>query len=73
MCHMYARYNECLFTPAIILFPGLVLRSYHRAKHRITGSLFRDWAHECCCPLCAACQLDRDMKHMEKMNGTLHI
>ncbi|KAF7255336.1 putative placenta-specificprotein 8 protein (C15 protein) (Onzin) [Paragonimus skrjabini miyazakii] len=35
MCHMYSRYEECCATPMCILFPGLVLRTYHRGKHRI--------------------------------------
>ncbi|KAA3679704.1 uncharacterized protein DEA37_0014469, partial [Paragonimus westermani] len=94
MCHMYSRYEECCATPMCILFPGLVLRTYHRGKHRIAtplgnhnrktcclnkctvsfqGTVFRDWVYDCCCPLCAACQLDRDMKHIERSTGELNI
>ncbi|KAH8864543.1 Placenta-specificprotein 8 protein [Schistosoma japonicum] len=35
MCYMYRRYDECWATPCLILFPGLTLRAYHRAKHNI--------------------------------------
>ncbi|KAF5402823.1 Cornifelin [Paragonimus heterotremus] len=73
MCHMYSRYEECCATPMCIMFPGLVLRTYHRGKHRITGTVFRDWVYDCFCPLCAACQLDRDMRYIEKNTGELNI
>ncbi|OON15625.1 putative Cys-rich domain protein [Opisthorchis viverrini] len=73
MCYMYSRYEECCATPIAILAPGLVLRAYHRGKHRIGGTLFRDWVADCCCPLCAACQLDRDMRYIEKTTGELNI
>ncbi|GAA49961.1 Placenta-specific protein 8 protein [Clonorchis sinensis] len=73
MCYMYSRYEECCATPIAILAPGLVLRAYHRGKHRIGGTLFRDWMADCCCPFCAACQLDRDMQYIEKTTGELNI
>nr|CAH8868774.1 unnamed protein product [Trichobilharzia regenti] len=73
MCFMYRRYDECFATPCVIIFPGLTLRAYHRAKHHIQGTLFRDWLKDCCCPLCAACQLDRDMKYVESTTGILNV
>ncbi|KAF8565466.1 hypothetical protein P879_08007 [Paragonimus westermani] len=73
MCTMYRRYDECCATPLAIIFPGLLLRSYHRAKHGIEGTLFRDCLYDYCCTMCAACQLDRDMKYVESTKGILNV
>ncbi|KAF7259697.1 hypothetical protein EG68_05639 [Paragonimus skrjabini miyazakii] len=126
MCMMYRRYEECCATPLVIISPGLLLRSYHRAKHgietnkillrsffeadvfvelffkcvwsearirllqtiltpiptvnpfpnyplQLQGTLFRDCVYDYCCPMCAACQLDRDMKYVESTKGVLNV
>ncbi|GAA48913.1 Cornifelin [Clonorchis sinensis] len=72
MCSMYRRYGECCGTPMAIIFPGLLLRSYHRAKQNIQGTLCSDCAVDYCCTFCAACQLDRDMKYVESTTGILN-
>ncbi|CAL8100082.1 unnamed protein product [Calicophoron daubneyi] len=72
MCLMYRRYGECCGTPMAIIFPGLALRIHHRAKQNIEGTLIDDCAVDYCCTLCAACQLDRDMKFVESSTGFLN-
>ncbi|RTG88969.1 uncharacterized protein DC041_0001915 [Schistosoma bovis] len=37
------------------------------------GTLCRDYLKEYFCPLCAACQLDRDMKYVEATSGILNV
>ncbi|CAI2736599.1 unnamed protein product [Schistosoma spindalis] len=73
MCYMYRRYDECCATPCFIICPGLTLRAYHRAKHNIQGTLCKDFLKEYFCPLCSACQLDRDMKYVEATSGILNV
>ncbi|THD29085.1 Placenta-specificprotein 8 protein [Fasciola gigantica] len=73
MCQMYSRYDECCGTPLAMIFPGLTLRVYHRAKHNIEGTIFNDCLVDYCCTPCAACQLDRDMTFVEQTKGLLNV
>ncbi|CAL8100079.1 unnamed protein product [Calicophoron daubneyi] len=73
MCQMYKRYGQCCGTPMAIIFPGLTLRVYHRAKQNIEGTIINDCLVDYCCTMCAACQLDRDMKYVESTAGVLEV
>ncbi|OON15199.1 putative Cys-rich domain protein [Opisthorchis viverrini] len=73
MCYMYHLYREGWATPMCMICPGLTLRAYHRAKHRVHGALFTDCFFEYFCTLCAACQLERDMKYIEATTGLLNV
>ncbi|TPP60536.1 Placenta-specific protein [Fasciola gigantica] len=73
MCYMFNRYNENLCTPLLIPTPIMMLRTYHRGRERIVGSLFRDCVTSAFCPWCSLCQLDRDMKYQEITRGYLDV
>ncbi|TPP64840.1 Placenta-specificprotein 8 protein [Fasciola gigantica] len=73
MCQMYRRYDECCGTPMAMFFPGLTLRVYHRAKHNIEGTIFKDCLADYFCLFCSACQLDRDMTFVEQTKGVLDV
>ncbi|XP_023278018.1 placenta-specific gene 8 protein [Seriola lalandi dorsalis] len=40
---------------------GMSIRSVYRTKYNINGSLCDDFMMVMCCPMCAACQLKRDI------------
>ncbi|KAA0195469.1 putative placenta-specificprotein 8 protein (C15 protein) (Onzin) [Fasciolopsis buskii] len=73
MCYMYKRYNENVCTPLFIPTPIMALRTYHRGRERISGSIFCDCVSSLFCPWCALCQLDRDMKYEEATRGYLDV
>ncbi|XP_029439773.1 PLAC8-like protein 1 [Rhinatrema bivittatum] len=60
-CHLASRYGECFCLP---LLPGstLALRAGIRERHKIEGTIGKDWlAVHCCWPF-AVCQMARELK-----------
>ncbi|CAH8467236.1 unnamed protein product [Dicrocoelium dendriticum] len=72
-CYMYDRYNECWCSGLVIPNSITTLRSFHRGRERIYGTLFKDCLASVFCPWCALCQLDRDMKYVEASRGYLDV
>ncbi|XP_042251761.1 placenta-specific gene 8 protein-like [Thunnus maccoyii] len=40
---------------------GMTIRSVYRTRYNIEGSLLTDFMATMCCPVCATCQLRRDI------------
>ncbi|KAF5404525.1 Cornifelin [Paragonimus heterotremus] len=72
-CYMYNRYNECSLTGMAVPFSTMLLRSFHRGRERIYGTLFNDCLASIFCYWCTLCQLDRDMKRVESSRGYLDV
>ncbi|TGZ56100.1 hypothetical protein CRM22_010192 [Opisthorchis felineus] len=73
ICYMYERYGECLLGSLVTPASVMMLRTFHRGRERIYGSLFKDCLHSTLCPWCVLCQLDRDMKYVEATKGYLDV
>ncbi|XP_014805282.1 PREDICTED: placenta-specific gene 8 protein-like isoform X4 [Calidris pugnax] len=49
--------------------PSVAMRTLYRTRYNIPGSILNDWVAIACCPLCALCQLKRDI-NQRKEQGT---
>ncbi|KAF8567287.1 hypothetical protein P879_05525 [Paragonimus westermani] len=70
---MYHRYREPACAPLLNPLAVVTLRSFHRGRERIRGTLLNDCLLGTCCFCCAMCQIDRDMKHCEKIRGYVDV
>ncbi|XP_028456666.1 placenta-specific gene 8 protein isoform X3 [Perca flavescens] len=55
-CTIASDMNECCLCGLT-----MAIRSVYRTKYNIRGSLFTDFMVHMCCPVCATCQLKRDI------------
>ncbi|NXN13336.1 PLAC8 protein, partial [Indicator maculatus] len=46
---------------------SVAMRTLYRTKYRIPGSILSDAIAILCCPLCALCQLRRDIKRRKEL------
>ncbi|XP_040914788.1 placenta-specific gene 8 protein-like [Toxotes jaculatrix] len=47
---------------------SMAIRSVYRTKYNIKGSLCSDFMAVACCPVCATCQLKRDIDRRKEQN-----
>ncbi|XP_062991242.1 placenta-specific gene 8 protein [Elgaria multicarinata webbii] len=61
-CQVAADMNECCLCGT-----SMAIRSVYRTRYGIPGSLCDDFCTVLCCPLCALCQLRRDIKRRREL------
>ncbi|NXP82554.1 PLAC8 protein, partial [Ramphastos sulfuratus] len=61
-CQVAGDMDECCMCGS-----SVAMRTLYRTKYRIPGSILNDWCAVACCPVCALCQLKRDIKRRKDM------
>ncbi|KAM6073103.1 placenta-specific gene 8 protein-like isoform 1-T3 [Theristicus caerulescens] len=64
-CQVARDMDECC-----LCGPSVAMRTLYRTRYNIPGSILGDFASAMCCPMCALCQLKRDI-NQRKAQGTL--
>ncbi|XP_031730969.1 placenta associated 8, tandem duplicate 2 [Anarrhichthys ocellatus] len=62
-CSIASAMDECCLCGL-----GMTIRSVYRTKYNINGSLCNDFMMTWCCPICATCQLKRDIDRRKEQN-----
>ncbi|XP_041667569.1 placenta-specific gene 8 protein-like [Cheilinus undulatus] len=60
-CNIASEMDECCLCGL-----GMPIRSVYRTKYNIKGSMCKDFMVTLCFPLCATCQLKRDIKRRKQ-------
>ncbi|NXL49559.1 PLAC8 protein, partial [Podilymbus podiceps] len=47
--------------------PSVAMRTLYRARYNIPGSILSDFVSIVCCPMCALCQLKRDINRRKEL------
>uniref|UniRef100_A0A8D0F628 Uncharacterized protein n=1 Tax=Strix occidentalis caurina TaxID=311401 RepID=A0A8D0F628_STROC len=47
--------------------PSVAMRTLYRTRYNIPGSILGDFISAACCPMCALCQLKRDIKRRKEL------
>ncbi|XP_052807730.1 placenta-specific gene 8 protein-like [Mya arenaria] len=64
VCDISNRMGECLFVPWFVPLGLIALRARIRTLGGIRGSICGDSIVLSCCPLCAICQMQRELEAM---------
>ncbi|KAL3318790.1 hypothetical protein Ciccas_002555 [Cichlidogyrus casuarinus] len=62
---MWGNYGGCCCSYMCVPAPLIALRTYHRGRHNISGSIFKDSMASIFCTLCTLCQMRYDMNRMK--------
>ncbi|CAH8467192.1 unnamed protein product [Dicrocoelium dendriticum] len=73
LCYLYYRYGEHPCVACLNPCAVAALRTFHRGRERIRGTLFEDCLFGTVCLPCTICQVDRDMKYCELVRGYLDV
>ncbi|XP_009557823.1 placenta-specific gene 8 protein isoform X1 [Cuculus canorus] len=61
-CQVAADMDECC-----LCGPSVAMRTLYRTRYNIPGSILNDFLSVLCCPMCALCQLKRDINQRKQL------
>ncbi|CAH1253461.1 PLAC8 [Branchiostoma lanceolatum] len=70
LCHLANKMGESCCLPVCSLHPAMVgMRTKIRIQNNISGDINNDIWTTCCCPMCAACQMSREVDFVNSVNA----
>ncbi|XP_078614297.1 placenta-specific gene 8 protein-like [Branchiostoma floridae x Branchiostoma japonicum] len=70
LCHLADKMGESCCLPVCYAHTAMVaMRTKIRIQNNITGDINNDIWTTCCCPMCAACQMSREVDFVNSINA----